>query len=468
MLEANATLVSTITLSTTLDAAGTRLYQYANWQPPIQPPPSRAVTFGDQLFLLDTLLPEAAVNTPFPIHLRWQTPTGPTPTPVRATLQLRDRAAHLWAEVGQWVLNDHTFPTTAWSPGEWADTRLTLTPPDRIPPDRYAVELILTDQTGGQMGAWDTQGQFQGVRIRLGDVQITPPDTPVGPPGCEPAHRLAGGPFWACASSIAPSAIPSGDTLLLPLTWSADAPPQANYRVRWRLLDPTGAVALEHVTPLSPQPTSQWRINDSFEARYDLRMEPTLPAGTYTLTLNLLMSADRPIWTQDHPLAPIEILARDRQFELPPDIGHPLDLTLGGDDENQAIHLRGFDLPRAQAVPGDDLPLTLYWQAGGPTDVSYTVFVHLVGPDGQNHGQTDHVPSAGTAPTTSWAPTQVIVDEVRLAVDADAPPGDYRIAVGMYDPSSGGRLPITDPAGHPLPDARAFLPVTVTISEAGP
>jgi len=464
VLETNATLVST----TTLDAAGTLLYRYADLRSPPQQPSSRAVAFGSQILLVASLLPQADLNAPFPVHLRWQTPTGPTSSPLHATLQLRDQAAHLWAEVGQWVLNDHTFPTTVWRAGEWADNRLTLTPPDRIPPDRYTVELVLTDQAGAQMGAWDAQGQFQGVRVQLGAVQIVSPNTPAEPPGCDPAHRLTGGPFQVCTSEITARAIPSGDILLLPLTWSAGAPPQANYRVRWRLVDSAGAVALEETAPLSPHPTSQWRANDSFEARYDLRIDPTLPAGGYTLVLNLLTPTDHPLWAEDHPLVAVEVLARARQFELPPDIDYPLDLVLGGHDEKQAIYLRQFDMPCTQATPGDALPITLYWQASGPTDVSYAVFVHLVGPDGQNHGQADHIPDEGTAPTTSWAPAQVIADTAFLPVDLDAPPGDYRIAIGMYDPISGGRLPITTSSGQHLPDDRAFLPIQVTILEAGP
>jgi hypothetical protein len=125
------------------------------------------------------------------------------------------------------------------------------------------------------------------------------------------------------------------------------------------------------------------------------------------------------------------------------------------------VHLLGFDLPVAQISPGGTLPLTLYWQTNGPTDIDYTVFVHLVGPDGQNHGQLDYRPGGG--PTSSWTSGQVIVDELTLPVDEDSPAGTYAIAVGMYDAQSGGRLPITDDAGQRLPGDRATLPIEITI-----
>ncbi|RLC53759.1 MAG: hypothetical protein DRI80_19820, partial [Chloroflexota bacterium] len=95
--------------------------------------------------------------------------------------------------------------------------------------------------------------------------------------------------------------------------------------------------------------------------------------------------------------------------------------------------------------------------------LDYTVFVHLISPDGRPHGQVDRFPAGGAAPTTSWAPGQVIVDEIGLPVAADAPAGTYHIAVGMYDGASGGRLPVTDGSGQPLPDDQAVLPVEITV-----
>jgi hypothetical protein len=130
--------------------------------------------------------------------------------------------------------------------------------------------------------------------------------------------------------------------------------------------------------------------------------------------------------------------------------------------------LRGFDLKDTTATPGETLPLTLYWQAEGPTDVDYTVFVHLVGPDDQIHGQVDYLPAGGAAPTRSWAPGQVIVDEIALPVADTAPAGRYRIRVGMYDAASGGRLPIRDASGATLPDEQLPLPVRIEIPGEAP
>jgi hypothetical protein len=451
-LDAIATPISTATI------ASTTIVQYTNLDALPLNPPAKISTLGEHITLVDAILPGAPTNTPFPVFLRWQALT-PTPSDLHVSLHLRDSDSHLWAEVGLPVLNDVTFPTTAWAPGEWADNALTLELPERIPPDTYALQLTVADSEGAQLGAWDADGQFQGVRVPLGDVEIAPPSEPIPLSLCDGTHTLTAGPLQACVPDLSPQTIPSGDTLTLALTWLSVAPPEIDYRVRWRLLDTTDSVALEQIVALTPYATSHWRAGDSFDAWYDLRLDPTLPATDYTLTLNVLTPDGRPIWPQDEILTAVKILPRDRLFELPSEITHPLHLTLG-----DVVHLRGFDLDRTRAVLGDTLPLTLYWQADGPTELDYTVFIHLVGPDGRSHGQVDQFPGAGAAPTTSWASGQVVVDEISLPVAPDAPTGLYHVAVGMYNATSGGRLPITDASGRLLPDARAFLPPEITIS----
>ena len=62
-------------------------------------------------------------------------------------------------------------------------------------------------------------------------------------------------------------------------------------------------------------------------------------------------------------------------------------------------------------------------------------------------GQMDRVPGGAEAPTASWAEGEIVTDEYEIAVKSDAPPGDYQIEVGMYDPANLQRLPVLDPAG---------------------
>jgi len=119
------------------------------------------------------------------------------------------------------------------------------------------------------------------------------------------------------------------------------------------------------------------------------------------------------------------------------------------------VDLVGFDLDRADATyrPGDVVYLQLWWRATGDPGKDWTVFTHLLGPtkpDGTRvWAGRDARPGQGSVPTTAWTPGDVILDEYQLQLPPDAPPGEYRIEVGLYDPAAGGARAIaTNPGGE--------------------
>ena len=127
------------------------------------------------------------------------------------------------------------------------------------------------------------------------------------------------------------------------------------------------------------------------------------------------------------------------QFQLPATMT-PLDYHLG-----EAITLRGYNIE----ATGDGTRLTLYWRAADFPRADYSVFVHALGDDGAILAQSDGPPAA--VPMWCWIPGEVVADERLLA----APGGIREIAVGVYDPSSGARLPVSPPVG----DDRIILAV---------
>ena len=92
--------------------------------------------------------------------------------------------------------------------------------------------------------------------------------------------------------------------------------------------------------------------------------------------------------------------------------------------------------------PDGQVTLLARWQALRPIDQDYTVFFHAVGPDGSRWGQQDTMPlKTGKLPTSSWQPGQIIEDQYRLTVAADAPvSSDYRYLLGLYQWQTGERL----------------------------
>ena len=110
--------------------------------------------------------------------------------------------------------------------------------------------------------------------------------------------------------------------------------------------------------------------------------------------------------------------------------------------------------------PGDVLTLTLVWRVEATTDVSYKVFVHLIGPDGRPAVQGDDFPLAGARPTTSWQPGEILEDRYEIHLPDDMAPGDYPLRIGFYDPLTGERLsPVTDANGALLADDQVQLDV---------
>jgi hypothetical protein len=91
-------------------------------------------------------------------------------------------------------------------------------------------------------------------------------------------------------------------------------------------------------------------------------------------------------------------------------------------------------------------------------DESYTVFTHLLAPDGSLTGQQDNPPAGGTYPTNLWLAGEVVADVYEIPIRAGAAPGAHRLAVGMYVAETGVRLPIDETSE----DAVLLREVTVT------
>ncbi|GIV73610.1 glycosyltransferase family 39 protein [Caldilinea sp.] len=89
--------------------------------------------------------------------------------------------------------------------------------------------------------------------------------------------------------------------------------------------------------------------------------------------------------------------------------------------------------------------VTLYWRPSQRLDRRYTVFVHLLAPDGQLVAQRDQPPLQGFYPSDRWLPGVAFYDAYSLSIPKEAAPGLYRLSIGLYDSVTGQRLPLVDP-----------------------
>lgn len=112
----------------------------------------------------------------------------------------------------------------------------------------------------------------------------------------------------------------------------------------------------------------------------------------------------------------------------------------------------------AQAVrSGSLLNLELVWQAQQPATAE--IFVHGLDCAGKMLGQADGAALARMFPLWLWQAGEAVRD-VRQIQLADVPDnGCTQIAVGLFDPASGARLPAVDAAGRALADDRYIIRV---------
>jgi hypothetical protein len=153
----------------------------------------------------------------------------------------------------------------------------------------------------------------------------------------------------------------------------------------------------------------------------------------------------------------IALSPSNRQFTAPV-VQHP-QLTSAGD----ALQLIGYKLERTTLHAGEQLPLTLYWNANKTPGKSYTVFVHLIDAKGAVRAQRDSIPQNGTLPTNRWFPGEYISDAYTVALPNALPAGAYHIEVGMYDEATGVRLPLKNADGTALPNGSRILDETIQI-----
>jgi hypothetical protein len=90
------------------------------------------------------------------------------------------------------------------------------------------------------------------------------------------------------------------------------------------------------------------------------------------------------------------------------------------------------------------LGVTLYWQALAPLPDDYTVFLQLLGPEGQVIAQQDKAPLDGNALTSTWTPGEVISDTFTLTLPQSLPAGTYRLISGFYLLDTDRRLAVTE------------------------
>jgi hypothetical protein len=254
-------------------------------------------------------------------------------------------------------------------------------------------------------------------------------------------------------SSPQPLDAKPGQTVEIDLFWRALAPPSLDYGIDFSVLD-----SHDHVTwkeGSSPDegraPMTSWQPGSVIRDRHRIATSPAM-AGSQKILVSLFRPVppgdNVPAFGADGSRLGNDTAEVTRFLGLPartPTASSPDNITFG-----DHLRLAGHSFSQT----GGQLNVVLHWKTDGPPSKDYTVFTHLLAGDGRVVAQHDGQPNGGEFPTSLLGSNVVVPDAHPLDVSA-LPPGQYDLEIGLYQLSTGERLPTTAGA------TSVSLPVTL-------
>lgn len=396
-------------------------------------------------------------SDPLALGLRWYPQVQLGEVDIYLALQTGEGVHRItWAEGGQRLVNDWTWPAPEWPVGNIADATAYLWIPPHVPPGRYELVMMVSG-AGGWLPLTTGDGAFGGIALTLGPVEVPGLSSPTPPLSLSPSPD-PGWPGMRVLGIEPPDAeLLAGRSTRVALGLQRDAgtPPQA---LVWSLVC-EGKVRQHDVVGWGPSDPASWMPGATYKMVHALRADPELPEGTCQVVVRPASAGtvNGDAESEDSlslTVGDVAIAQRSRSFHLPETPATALGVDVGTPAGQEHFgRLVGSTVAPAESEPGGWLDVTLYWQALAPSTLDYTVFVHLVGSEGQIWAQSDEKPAGGMAPTVTWAAGEVIADGHRLRLPSDLEPGTYTLYAGLYHAESGARAGLRS-AGMQLEDDR--------------
>lgn len=115
------------------------------------------------------------------------------------------------------------------------------------------------------------------------------------------------------------------------------------------------------------------------------------------------------------------------------------------------VALVGYQVQDQRYQPGDDVRVTVYWQALEPAAQDYSLFLTLLAESDVPLGKVDTYPGGGRLRTSTWQSGAIYADEYVIPIAADAQgDGLLRMQVGWWDYPTETYLLPKDEAGESL------------------
>lgn len=395
------------------------------------------VSFGQKVNLLgyDWVTDQAGAHH---VTLYWQA-RSELATNYHVRLQLASEAGLAWWEDPGTHPAGGYNPTVAWWPGEVVSDYHEIPAASGLPPGKYSLQVGLFVPFGDE--GLEVDGSAGQVWYDVAQVDLEPTE-----PAALPLALRAnfGGQVLLRGASL-PGVVPPGGRSQVTLEWETLAP-AGDYVLQLTVARADGRPA--RIVLIKPYAGEYLLPNWTAGRRMQMPVRFLAPAqtGSYTLRVGWIDASNRWVaarcgWmggvASECPVATLRVEGAPRET--------------GINFADQVILVRS-QVGSGEIRPGETLPVELRWQGLAAWPADYTVFVHLIGPDGQVHGQVDAYPVQGTLPTTQWKPGQIVDDPYAVTLAPDAPPGEYQVEVGWYLLATLRRLSVLDSAGRPVDD----------------
>ncbi|MCW5847279.1 MAG: glycosyltransferase family 39 protein [Anaerolineae bacterium] len=257
------------------------------------------------------------------------------------------------------------------------------------------------------------------------------------------ARPPAAGGVWAGRAALAGVSLGGPQPLTLPtlwvdLFWQGPRPP-AGDTLLFTLTGPDGREAYRHALPLLPaDDATRWDDAALNRLSYPLPLPPGLPPGYYTL-------AAAPSGQEPATLTTIEI-GPTTDWPVPPKALFD-DLSIAGRRPG-VLFANGLTLAAVPAddavLPGNNLPLTLYWRvAPGGQDLSNLRYrLEVIDARGDVLRVQEDRPGA---PWLGFVPGRALLrEDTGLYFRPETPPGRYRLRWTLLDGDAAAGEPATN------------------------
>ncbi len=308
------------------------------------------------------------------------------------------------------------YPTNAWRPGEYVQDYYEIAVPAYVAPGPYQLEAGLFPPFAPGPDGW----------AEVGEVEVPMPEPPP-----EPGHLLRArmGDQWLLGYDLPETAAHGA---VVPVT------------LYWQRGEAKSITALGETRPVDA-----WAEGAVALVRYELNAPAT--GAALDIEVATGQSARCGWLAPSTPTCPLPTVRLVGETAAP-----------GAINFANLLLLRRADLNTTSAPPGGQVAVRLEWQALQTMAEDYTVFVHLLGPDGLVYGQVDAWPVSGTRATSTWTPGEIIADPYLVPVALDAPPGPYAVEVGLYLLATNERLRVLNADGAPVDDRVLLAGLDIT------